>query len=954
MRCFISISCFCSWLISFLTLSYFQGFSQNLSARERDNLKVKSIVLVKEFEQLLNVLANKSTSPMDAQDLVTMATADEQTRIFASSKVVLEDDLYTINADSASPKDVSVQKYLIDWDLFYTKGYDETVKFSDLRVSEFQNHGYLFIKVFYISQFKNKHRELGRSYKPTRRVASVRFDFKDGKYVGHINGISFFRSKAIDGTNLNQAAIESEFKPFVSEHKIRLGIVLDTAISESQMAQQSRNDSLYNVALKHQIHQSEELKAQEMAFARSISKGDSLLNLRQFAKAISFYSEARAIKPLEPYPRAKINELTNLLAMGNNDPRQMFNKQFIEGDRLAKFRDYEGARQAFQAAYLIMPENQAASEKYALMDKIIRTKAEVRKKYQAGNFRMALREYARLIAEEKSNADWYLERANCYQAMGDPKKALADLNSAIQLDPQFLEAIKMRSFIFQSLKEPAKAMSDLNTLIGLDPKSAEFHQRIGLLHLETNQLEKALTEFDLALSLDAKDVRSAAAKTEVYRKKSNPEMALKAVETALAINPNFSSAIFQKGLIFFQKGELSKATIELDLARSLGLNMNEYLELEKLNQDLMKVAKAKASISPPQTQEAIQFAQKALILVPESDETQYFLATQNWNLGNHKEALALLNKCLQQSRGFLPAWILKGQIFFKLRDFKESKAAFSDAYRLEDRSLEACHGMGENYLALGQYDSALVWYNHAFSIKSSNLTTLVNRGKCHFWMENFTKALLDFENAIRENNGFSEAHFWKGRVNRQLRKPFDAIDNFNEAKRLGYPPFECLMGIGETYAALGNHKQAIKSFSEAILLQPDSMNGFIQRGLSYLELGNFGAAKTDFEKAVSLDAGFSNLIGHLELGFLQIRSADFDGAQKGFSQLLALDTNHPRANYGMGVVLFSLGQKVLGLKHFETAFQTGKIESGAIKKDVWMKEINKDPDFLKLKEAYIK
>ncbi|HRH34742.1 MAG TPA: hypothetical protein PKY12_06765, partial [Catalimonadaceae bacterium] len=88
-----------------------------LSIRERDNLRIQAISLVKEYEQLLNVMANRGTTASDARDLITLATEDEQTRIFESPKVVLEDDLFSQFADSLSPKDVSIQKYLNDWDL---------------------------------------------------------------------------------------------------------------------------------------------------------------------------------------------------------------------------------------------------------------------------------------------------------------------------------------------------------------------------------------------------------------------------------------------------------------------------------------------------------------------------------------------------------------------------------------------------------------------------------------------------------------------------------------------------------------------------------------------------------------------------------------------------------------------------------------------------------------------
>ena len=79
-----------------------------LSPKDRDELKSRSIGLIKEFEQLLNVLANKGTTTSDVQDLVDIATMDEQGRIFYDGKVVLEDDIYALRADTGLSYDISV------------------------------------------------------------------------------------------------------------------------------------------------------------------------------------------------------------------------------------------------------------------------------------------------------------------------------------------------------------------------------------------------------------------------------------------------------------------------------------------------------------------------------------------------------------------------------------------------------------------------------------------------------------------------------------------------------------------------------------------------------------------------------------------------------------------------------------------------------------------------------
>jgi tetratricopeptide (TPR) repeat protein len=945
-------------LILFLLLQLW-GFNEanaqmlDLTPRERDQLRSQSISLVKEFEQLLNVLSHKATTTSDAQDIVVLATSDNQTRIFADPKVVLEDDLYSIHADSTEPKDVSIQKYLNDWDLFYTKGFEETVSFSDLRISDFAFKGYLYLKVYYVSQFKNKHKYFDKNYVTKRRVATIRFDKKNGKYVGYINGISFFRSKRATGNGTVMASPDDEFKPFVKEIKMKLNHFTDSTITESQIALQRKSDSLYAEAVKSQVQKSEEEQRRDVFYSRAISKGDSMVVLKDFASAIEAYTEARAFKPLETYPRTKINELTRILAGGlNNNPRQMFTRQMSEGDAFFKQRDYEAARQAYQSAYIILPDNPEVIQKFYQTDKIIRNKAEIRRKYMAGNFKLALKDYTRIISEDKTNPDYFFERARCYLALGENKKAMADLNSAISLDPVFAEALKMRSSSFQKDNELFKAIADLNTLTLLNPGIAEYHQQKGFLLAQGKEYDKAVDEFNLALKLDPKDVQSATAKADAQRKSGRLDEALVSAEAALSINSGYSSALFMKGMILMQKGYESRAGVEFSKAYKLGLNVDEAKELDKYHDDYLNLARTNARNN--QQGEAIKFVQKALLVKPVSVDALYFLAVQEAAMGKTADAIRDLDQCIALKENFVPAYVKKGQILSDQKDFRTALPLLHTAFNLDNRNLDACRGLGDAFVAQSAYDSALVWFNTAFLIKSADPVTLVKRARCHYSMENYHKALLDVENAIREDNKLAEAHFYKGKINKALKQGFTAIDNYSEAARLGYNKYDCLVETGLTYVSISNHKQAIKAYGDAIVLQSGQSDAYALRAASYKERDDFKNAQADYEAAIRIDSMGPNPDCLSELGFIHVRSGNFTEAQPRFEKALIIDPNHPGAGYGLGVVLFQQGKKEAALQSFEKAFQTGKLEFGQIKKDVWMKEILKDPDFIKLKEAGFK
>lgn len=63
-------------LLVFLSLSLpFGAWAQtsNLSPKDRDEIRSKAIGLVKDYEQLLNVIATKGTTPSDVADILNQA-----------------------------------------------------------------------------------------------------------------------------------------------------------------------------------------------------------------------------------------------------------------------------------------------------------------------------------------------------------------------------------------------------------------------------------------------------------------------------------------------------------------------------------------------------------------------------------------------------------------------------------------------------------------------------------------------------------------------------------------------------------------------------------------------------------------------------------------------------------------------------------------------------------------
>lgn len=197
-----------------------------------------------------------------------------------------------------------------------------------------------------------------------------------------------------------------------------------------------------------------------------------------------------------------------------------------------------------------------------------------------------------LVADEPQNASAHHHLGSAYAKAGDCRKAVVELERASGLDPKFAQTYYLLGGCYKQLGQPeaaTKALRQFQELRkGADGRmQAKFLAAAAHRQAQAGQWEEAITSYRAALA--ASDDRSiavdlsvallkkgdAAAAAELLRQDSDPlalyQLALaytalqqpaKALETldrALAAKPDLVEAIYQKGVLAAQSGDLAKA-----------------------------------------------------------------------------------------------------------------------------------------------------------------------------------------------------------------------------------------------------------------------------------------------------------------------------------------------------------------------------------------------------------
>src|SRR3990170_1475978 len=112
---FISVFC--------LILVYTNSSAQDsLSIVEAEQMKYRAKnIITDELMQLLNSITSSDFSTSEVKTIITNSHSGADHKIFASSKVIIEDDIDPTFKSSQTTRDAEVDKYLTDLDVLYTK-----------------------------------------------------------------------------------------------------------------------------------------------------------------------------------------------------------------------------------------------------------------------------------------------------------------------------------------------------------------------------------------------------------------------------------------------------------------------------------------------------------------------------------------------------------------------------------------------------------------------------------------------------------------------------------------------------------------------------------------------------------------------------------------------------------------------------------------------------------------
>ena len=121
--------------------------------------------------------------------------------------------------------------------------------------------------------------------------------------------------------------------------------------------------------------------------------------------------------------------------------------------------------------------------------------------YAQGDYERAVRQYTSDIERVPDHPDYYLARAACLLNLMQKERALADVERALKITPNYAIAIELRGEIFLLGRYYGPALENFNRAQELNPRWSVPHFDRAVVMLQQKAYRAAIDEFNIAFKL---------------------------------------------------------------------------------------------------------------------------------------------------------------------------------------------------------------------------------------------------------------------------------------------------------------------------------------------------------------------------------------------------------------------------------------------------------------------
>ena len=161
------------------------------------------------------------------------------------------------------------------------------------------------------------------------------------------------------------------------------------------------------------------------------------------------------------------------------------------------------------------------------------------------------------------------------------------------------------------------------------------------------------------------------------------------------------------------------------------------------------------------------------------------------------------------------------------------------------------------------------------------------RGNVHNSQGSRTRAISDYDRAIKINPKYSAAYYNRGNAYSLQGDHIRAISDYDQAIKLNSQFSEAYNNRGIVYGSQGNHIQAMSDYNKAVKFNPENDRAYVNRGVAYFKQGKYDLAILDYDEAIKLNSEDDQ--SHYDRGRAHLVLNNYEQAKKDYLRAVELN-----------------------------------------------------------------
>lgn len=632
---------------------------------------------------------------------------------------------------------------------------------------------------------------------------------------------------------------------------------------------------------------------------------DYMLSIQYFNQVISakpylaqpYFFRAIAKYNLEDYRGAE--EDATLAIERNPYITNAYEVRGVSRQNMGKFSE---AIEDYTKALSLLPNNRGIMFNKALAEEEMKDYGTARETYSS-----LLKTYPRF-------ANGYVGRAKLNLAAADTTAAIADLDKALELDKDIVNAYILRADIAIKTRHNYKsALDDMNEAIKLQPKEPGFFINRAFLRYNLDDYFGAMADYDYAISLDNLNTVAYFNRGLLRAEVHDRDRAILDFSKVLQMNPDDYRALYNRAMLYKETGNYNAALKDLDRVVDAFPDFEGVLFSRFQIYDLM----GKKKEAEKDYNKAVALSKKTPVRIQDPDSKD-----SSENGGTETS----------EGKGAPDALVAKRfSSLLTVENNRDVEREFNDKSirgRVQDRNQPV--ELRSIFLP-SYYASTSELKETPYYIKE--VDDINNTHALRYLLQ-----ITDFDAPLTDED--------------EIRKHFESIENYNRIIETGNPRAIDYFGRGMDYLTIRNYSAAIADFTNAIKETPDFAISYLLRSVARHKnliaeqnsaSGETASTKDDFTPAnIKIRATIGEITADLDTlislsprmpfayynkGVVLAEAGDLTSALSLFNTAVELKPDFGEAYYNIGYIYMKLGQREKGVEALSRAGELGILPS---------------------------